>query len=350
MKISNPLKLALFLSATLSLLSGIVYSLAALAAASRLHWFALLIAAAILFIIQYLLIRYFLLVFIYEKIKLVYKTIQNLKLTKEEKREGFLFPKGSVIETVNEDVARWASAHRREMDELRKLEEYRRDFLANVSHELKTPLFNIQGFTLTLLEGGLGDNRINVDYLRKVQKNTDRMITIVTDLEVISRLESGEAKPDIVRFDLVALVRDVFDFLDHNARASEIKLVLANENYPPHYVNADREQIRQVLVNLVDNSIKYGRAQGRTKVSLYDMGENLLVEVSDNGIGIEDEHLPHLFERFYRVDRHRSRSGGGSGLGLAIVKHIMEAHQQTINVRSAPNVGSTFSFTLEAAR
>lgn len=350
MKTSNPIKLALYLSAAISMLSGIVYAVSVSIGGVRVNWLAVVIPVILLFIAQYFLIRYFLLVFIYEKIKLVYKTIRNLKLTKEEKREGFPFSGGSVIEKVNEEVATWASAHRQEMEEMRKLEEYRREFLANVSHELKTPLFNIQGFTLTLIDGGLDDHGINMDYLRKVQKNTERMITIVNDLEVISRLESGEAKPEIMRFDIVALVRDVFEFLDTKAKARGISLILANEHYPPQYINADKEQIRQVLVNLVDNSIKYGREEGRTKVSVYDMDENLLLEISDNGIGIEDEHLPHLFERFYRVDKHRSRSGGGSGLGLAIVKHIIEAHHQTINVRSAPGVGSTFSFTLEAAR
>jgi two-component system phosphate regulon sensor histidine kinase PhoR len=189
-----------------------------------------------------------------------------------------------------------------------------------------------------------------MDFLRKVQRNTERMITIVEDLEIISRLESGEAKPDRIRFDIVALVRDVFEFLEAKAESRKIGLFLAHEHYPPTFVIADKEKIRQVLVNLLDNSIKYGRESGRTKVSLYDMDENLLVEVSDNGMGIEDEHLPHLFERFYRVDKHRSRSEGGSGLGLAIVKHIIEAHGQTINVRSAPGVGSTFSFTVSLAK
>ncbi|HNX42890.1 MAG TPA: ATP-binding protein [Bacteroidales bacterium] len=350
MKSSNPGILALYLSASLTLLSGFAYWLSALAGGTKIPWVSLVISGAILLALQFFLIRYFLQSFIYAKIKLIYKTIHSLKLSKEEKRDLFKVTRGNVLDKVNEEVADWASAHRKEMDALMQQETFRREFLANVSHELKTPLFNIQGFTLTLLEGGIHDPEINRDYLQKVEKNTERMITIVSDLEIISQLESGEAKPEMSRFDIVALTREVFEFLEAKAQARQINLILANENIPPQYVSADKDKIRQVLVNLIDNSIKYGREQGRTKVSFYNMDENLLIEVSDNGIGIEDVHLPHLFERFYRVDKHRSRVGGGSGLGLAIVKHIIEAHDQTINIRSAPGVGSTFSFTLKISR
>lgn len=350
MKISNPGKLALILSSGFSVLAGLIFWIALSGSNVHLPWYTFIISGLILLIIQFFVIRFFLKGFILDKIKLVYKTIHSQKLTHEEKMRMNAVWKGDVIESVNEEVARWANARNKEIDDLRKQEKYRREFLANVSHELNTPLFNIQGFTMTLLDGGLEDPAINRDYLEKVNKNTDRMITIVHDLEVISRLESGEAKPEKSRFDIVALTNEVFELLEPVAREKEISLQLGHEHYPPHFVMADREKIRQVLFNLVENSIKYGRETGRTKVSFYDMDENLLTEVSDNGIGIEDQHLPRLFERFYRVDKHRSRSGGGSGLGLAIVKHIIEAHEQTINVRSTPGVGSTFSFTLRYAR
>ncbi len=349
MKTSNPKFLALILASALTVIATLAFWISALAGNHSFSWLALAIPAIILFIIQYFLIKYFLQTFIYEKIKLIYKTIHNLKLPKEEKRDPFEITRGNVLDTVNDDVTNWATARKQEIDDLRQQEIYRREFLANVSHELKTPLFNIQGFTMTLIDGGLDDPAVNLDYLQKVQKNTERMITIVNDLEVISKLESGEAKPEMMRFDILALTREVFEFLEPKARARDISLIFGSESYLPGFVLADKDKIRQVLVNLVENSIKYGREKGRTKVSFYDMDENMLIEVSDNGIGIEDNHIPHLFERFYRVDKHRSRSGGGSGLGLAIVKHIIEAHGQTVNVRSAPGVGSTFSFTLKQA-
>jgi two-component system, OmpR family, phosphate regulon sensor histidine kinase PhoR len=339
--------LALIMSAAILLLSNIAYIIVELSTGINLPWFSLILAELVLFCAQYYLIKYFLEKYIYDKIKLIYKSIHNLKRSKEEKRELKASFKGDLIESVNEQVIDWARDRGEEIDELKKLETYRREFLANVSHELKTPLFNLQGFTLTLLDGGLEDPEINRDYLEKTQKNIERMITIVEDLEIISRLESGEARPDISRFDIVALSREVFEFLDTKKRASYIDLIFGNDHYGEIPVLADREKIREVLINLVDNSIKYGKEHGRTKVSFYTMDENILIEVSDDGIGINEEHISRLFERFYRVDKHRARSGGGSGLGLSIVKHIIEAHDQTVNVRSAPGVGSTFAFTLK---
>jgi len=339
--------LAAIISAALLLLSNIAYFFIDFSAGMEFPWLYLLVSEIVLFVAQYFLIRYFLETFIYDKIKVIYKSIHSLKLTRDEKREQKSSLKGDLIGTVNEQVIRWAKVKGEEIDELKKLETYRREFLANVSHELKTPLFNMQGFALTLLDGGMDDPEINRDFLSKMQKNIERMITIVEDLEIISRLESGEARPEILRFDLVALVHDVFELLEPKSKAAGIALMLGQENARDVFVLADKEQIREVIINLVDNSIKYGKPDGRTKISFYEMDDDFLVEVSDNGIGIEEEHIPRLFERFYRVDKHRSRSQGGSGLGLAIVKHIIEAHNQTINVRSATGVGSTFSFTIK---
>lgn len=345
MRTIKPGNTAFILATILTIITVVLFMFVAKSNVTTI-WLVFVPAVISLFLIEYFIIRYYLQHFIYEKIKLIYKTIHSLKLSKEEKKDKLIY-NDNVFDEVGEEVKSWATERTAEINTLRKQEIYRREFLANVSHELKTPLFNIQGFALTLIDGGLEDPEINLDYLKKIQNNTERMITIVEDLEVISRLESGEAKPEMIRFDISNLVKDVFDFLDSKARQKSIILHLSDEDTPAIYVKADKEKIRQVLVNIIDNSIKYGRDYGRTKVSFYDMDENLLIEISDNGFGIEDQHLPHLFERFYRVDKHRARSVGGSGLGLAIVKHIIEAHSQTINVRSAPGVGTTFSLTLK---
>jgi two-component system phosphate regulon sensor histidine kinase PhoR len=294
-----------------------------------------------------LLLSYSLEKFIYNRIKLVYKAIHKQKLNKDDKKGQLVSIHGDIIGKVNAEVESWANARKDEIDELKKMEVYRREFLGNVSHELKTPLFNMQGFILTLLDGGLNDPQVNRDYLQKSQKNIERMITIVEDLEVISRLETGEASPLLSTFSITSLARDVMEFLEPKASERGIKLLFAAEYNDNMMVRADKEKIRTVLSNLILNSVKYGIQGGRTKVSFYDMDENYLIEISDNGVGIEEKHISRLFERFYRVDKHRSRAQGGSGLGLAIVKHIIEAHDQTINVRSAPGVGSTFSFTLK---
>ena len=228
-------------------------------------------------------------------------------------------------------------------------ESYRREFIGNVSHELKTPIFNIQGYLLTLLDGALEDKEVNKKYIERANKSVDRMINIVEDLEVITRLETEDMQLEIRKFNIVDLVQDAFDQLELKANASKIKLSIKNDSVDSS-VMGDTDKIQQVFLNLLSNSIKYGKEDGYTEVRFYDMGENMLIEVADNGIGIDEIHLPRLFERFYRVDKNRSRKKGGTGLGLAIVKHIVEAHNQNINVRSTVNKGSTFAFTLEKAK
>jgi two-component system, OmpR family, phosphate regulon sensor histidine kinase PhoR len=236
-----------------------------------------------------------------------------------------------------------------EMDEMKKTEIYRREFLSNVSHELKTPIFNIQGYLHTLIDGGLKDKKINKKYLDKAAKNLDHLTNIVNDLEVISRLESGEQPINMQKFDIHNLSHDVIDELELLADKKEISISFKEGCNNMMLVIADKEKIKQVLVNLVTNSIRYGNEGGKTQIGIYDMADNVLVEVSDTGIGIAQEHIPRLFERFYRIDKSRSKDEGGSGLGLAIVKHIIEAHNQTVNVRSTIGVGSTFGFTLKKA-
>lgn len=283
--------------------------------------------------------------FVFRQIKLIYKIIRQNKLG-DDNLELKSKPSKYTLDEVNEEVIQWAQKTKSEIKYLKDLESYRRNYVGNLSHELKTPIFSIDGFIHTLLDGGLYDEKINRNYLKRAASNVTRLKNIVEDLEIINQLESGEIGLQIVDFDIKALTNEVFEDLSVLADEKDITLQFkegADKNYR---VKADRENIRQVFVNLITNAIKYGVEGGYIKVSFYSLDERLLVEVSDNGMGIEKSHLKHVFDRFYRVDSSRSRTQGGSGLGLSIVKHIIEAHGETINLRSTPGVGSTFGFTL----
>ncbi len=298
--------------------------------------------------VSYYVTIYYLKKYIYRKIKLIYKTIHKHKVSPEEKVKS-VDVQSNIIDEMEREVAQWALNQKQELDKYKSWAEYRRKFVGDISHELKTPIFNIQGYIHTLLEGGIEDEKVRRPFLEKAAKNLDRLNTIVEDLEAISRLESGGLLLDMQTFDIKELTREVFDDLEFKAKEKNITLEFKEGAALAYRVRADRENIRQVLMNLIHNSIKYGHPDGRTKVGFYDMDKHILIEVADNGIGISKKHINHVFDRFYRVDKSRSRSQGGSGLGLSIVKHIIEAHQQTINVRSTPNLGSTFGFTLEKA-
>ncbi|WP_233259800.1 cell wall metabolism sensor histidine kinase WalK [Chitinophaga sp. S165] len=313
------------------------------------HWKIVLIAFILTFLVSYYLYLYTLQNFIYRKIKLIYKFIYQ---TKASKREEF-FNKNilplKTIEEVSEDVEKWASQKKEELDMLRRNEEFRKEFLLNLSHELKTPIFAVQGYIHTLLDGALEDPNVNKLFLKNATKNIDRLCRLIDDLDEISKLESGEMTINGENFVIQELIKDVFDTLSLKANTKGIKFNVKKGCEAPIHVLADKEKVRQVLINLVDNSIKYGRTDGHTVASIYVMDDKrVLIEISDDGIGIAEEHLPRVFERFYRTDRARSRDIGGTGLGLAIVKHIIEAHGQTINIRSKPEIGSTFGFTLES--
>ena len=238
---------------------------------------------------------------------------------------------------------------RSEINILKDQENYRREFLGNISHELKTPLFTIQGYILTLVEGGaLKDKKVRDKYLRRAAKGVDRIISIVKDLDLITQFESGIKTVDRSEFNIYELIVNVFDLLEFESEKNNISLKLENIKDPLIYVNADQERILQVLTNLIVNSIKYGTNNGYTEILVEDYNkEKVIVRVIDNGEGIEQEHLPRLFERFYRIDKNRSRKKGGSGLGLSIVKHIIEAHQEEIFVESKIGEGTEFSFTLQ---
>jgi two-component system, OmpR family, phosphate regulon sensor histidine kinase PhoR len=347
MRFSSPIRLVLYMSAIILLIISGAYIALSAAGLAIFNWKFLVWFAGITFLLVFVFVRSVIRNYLTEKFKLIYKTIQNLKLTKEEKRNKKFDMSGDVLTSVEKEVQDWAESKRSEIEQLRKLEAYRREFLGNVTHELRTPLFNIQGYVSSLLTGALDDPTINRGYLEKTESNIDRMIDMIEDLEVISRLESGEMQLDESHFDLFSLCKEVYNHLEDMAKPKNISLIFGADTNLGFFVYADREKVRQVLVNLVTNSIKYGIDNGRTKISIYDMVENYLVEISDNGIGIEEKHLPRLFERFYRVDTSRSRAEGGTGLGLAIVKHIVEAHEQTVNVRSTQGLGSTFSFTVK---
>jgi two-component system phosphate regulon sensor histidine kinase PhoR len=285
--------------------------------------------------------------FIYRKIKLIYKTIYNQKIHKYSNPSRITPITSDPISEVQEEVVNWAKSNIAEIEQLKKQESYRREFLGNVSHELKTPIFNIQGYIHTLLDGALKDEKVNEKFLKRASDNIDRLVELVGELTSISNLESGELKLNFTKFDLHALAKGIIENLELKAKEKGVKITFKEGCNRPFFVNADKPKIRQVLTNLIENAIKYGNEGGHVLIGFYDMDKLLLTEVSDNGEGIEEIHIPRLFERFYRVEKSRSRDAGGSGLGLAIVKHIIEAHDQVINARSAVGIGTTFGFTLK---
>ncbi|UBM62499.1 cell wall metabolism sensor histidine kinase WalK [Candidatus Sulfidibacterium hydrothermale] len=308
----------------------------------------LFLTAVILFTAAYISVYYSLNRFIYNRLKVIYKTIGKWHGT--QRRQQTDNNQDDILGMVNQVVLEWHDEQQQKIDELQKMEAYRREFLGNVSHELKTPIFNIQGYILSLLDGGLKDEKINKKFLKKTAKSVDRMIAIVQDLEEISKFESGVLNLNESVFDINELTREVAEFLEVKAEKNNTEIVIKEPENRKLKVMADKVRIRQVLVNLVDNAINYGKPEnGRIVISFYDFHDNILVEVSDNGIGIPEVFLPRIFERFFRVDKSRSREKGGTGLGLAIVKHIIEAHRQSITVRSKPGKGTTFSFTLKKA-
>lgn len=254
------------------------------------------------------------------------------------------------LDTLEKSVKRLINEKTSEIDNLKELERYRKEFLGNVAHELRSPIFNIQGYVYTLLEGAMKDEEVNMKFLEKAAKNIDHISSLVEDLVTISMIESGEVQLEYSDINIKELVKEVIDFLDLPARGRKITLQMKCDTENELYVVADKQKIKQVLINLIGNSIKYGKDNGTTTISLQDLSQNVSIEISDNGEGMAEEHLPRIFERFYRVDKSRSRSQSGTGLGLSIVKHFIEAHKQKILVSSIPNVGSIFSFSLEKAR
>ena len=309
-----------------------------------------LISSVSFFILSFLLVFFALEKIIYKKIfysihayrisQVADKTKNTESVVNVPNRENT-----SGAKRIEQELTNWAEDRKNEVERLKKLELYRKEYLGNVSHELKTPVFNIQGYVLTLLDGALEDPKVNRDYLVRTEKSVERMINMIEDLEAISQLETGELQIEMEK-SLIWLfcVKEVFHAEELMATLKGIMFSLKDNSDKPVYVLADRSRIRQVITNLIVNSIKYGKEYGHTNVAFYDSGENISIEISDDGIGIAAEHLPRLFERFYRVDKSRSREQGGTGLGLSIVKHLIEAHNQSISVSSKQGGGSVFSF------
>jgi two-component system phosphate regulon sensor histidine kinase PhoR len=338
----SPRQLSLFTAIILSIPIGLGFLLV------TPEWEIALIAFLITFAGGYYLIRFVLEWFIYRKIKLIYKFIYHTKASKrEETYYKYILPKKSIDE-VREDVEQWAEQRSAEIEMLKNNEAYRKEFLQNLAHEFKTPIFAIQGYVDTLLSGALENPSVNKRFLENAAGNVDRMVNLVEDLDEIAKLESGEQPLSKSSFVVQDLIREVYESLSIKINTSNIQPSIKKGCEQPIIVLADKEKVRQVIINIVDNAIKYGKVSGLIEAGIYRTDEShVLVEISDDGIGIAEEHLPRIFERFYRTDRGRSRDVGGTGLGLAICKHIIEAHGQSIHVRSKPDVGTTVGFTLE---
>ncbi|MCY1507576.1 Adaptive-response sensory-kinase SasA [compost metagenome] len=312
-------------------------------------WYYLIISFSISFVTSFLVFYYLLEKYIYAKIKLIYKLIHNLKLGKDLKEALGEYVSADPINDVEQEVKEWAGQKKKEIELLKKQEQFRREFLSNVSHEFKTPLFAIQGYIETLQDCLTDDPEMALKFLKKAENNIERLSYLINDLDSITKLETGEMPINYEKFDFVLLAKEVMESLEDHAAENHIRLTFKEKYTAPTLVSADREKVRQILINLIQNSLKYGNEKGTTAIKIFELHDQFLIEVTDDGIGIEEKHLPRLFERFYRIDSHRSRKEGGTGLGLAIVKHILEAHQQTISVRSTPNIGTTFAFTLAKA-
>jgi two-component system phosphate regulon sensor histidine kinase PhoR len=303
-------------------------------------YFSVSVAAFSFFVIQYRVEH-----FIYRRVKKIYDDVSLLESSTFRNQ-----PVTTDMATLMSEVKKFATDKKLEIEMLKVREEYRREFLGNVSHELKTPLFTVQGYLSTLLDGAMNDKTVRKKYLERAEKGVERLIHIVQDLDMISKLEVGDLNLDLTEFDIVKLIQEVFDLLEIEASKKDILLLFDMKYNKPIPVRADAEKIEQVVINLVMNSIKYGKDKGSTEVSVENLTEDkVIVRINDNGVGIEKPNIPRLFERFYRVDQSGSRDAGGSGLGLSIVKHIIEAHDEKIYVESQYGVGSEFSFTLEKA-
>lgn len=315
------------------------------------NWQHAFIAFGLMLVGGYALILFTLERFIYRKIKLIYKMIHQTKASKrEETYYKYILPRKSIDE-VREDVEAWGEQQQKEIDLLRKNEQFRKEFLQNLAHEFKTPVFAIQGYVDTLLGGALFNPEVNKAFLEKTSRNVERLSNLINDLDEISKLERGELMLYKENFVIQDLIREVYETLSIKADQRHIKTTIKKGCESPVYVFADKEKIRQVITNLVENAVKYGKNGGSITASAYNTDEKrILVEISDDGMGIQERHLPRIFERFYRTERGRSVDVTGSGLGLAICKHIIEAHGQSIHVRSTENVGTTIGFTLDARK
>ncbi len=343
MKVTSSRQIAINISIYITLAAGLLQGFSFFVSSDN-FWSFLILSVLILFLISYLFLYFTLNNLIFDKIKKIYKIVEHLRMPENELMKNI--ENGDMLSQLSAEVQDWADMKNAEIALLKANAKYRKEFLGNVSHELRTPLFNVQGYILTLLDGGLEDENINIRFLKKAEKNTNRLISIVNDLESITKLESGKRKLNFHVFNIVELIEEAIEMEELLAKKKNIKL-LFNKINKKIQIYADRQRIFEVLNNLIQNAIKYGNKDGFTEIKLAENQNKIIISIADNGIGIEEKKLPHIFERFYRVDKSRSLQHGGTGLGLAIVKHIIEAHDQKINVSSEYGKGSTFSFSLQ---
>lgn len=335
------IKTSLYITLFITLLMGVF-----LYVFYTVNWLVIALFSLLCYVFSFIVIQFRVERFIYKRVKKIYDDLTLLESTNLTRG-----PVNTDMGTLTQEIDKFARDKKLEIETLKVRDQYRKEFFGNVSHELKTPLFTVQGYILTLLDGAMDNEKIRKKYLERASKGVERLVYIVNDLDMITKLEIGDLRLKIETFDIVEMVKNVFDMFEMKANKKKITLTFDIDYPKPILVNADKERVQQVLINLVVNSIKYGREKGTTEVSIENLIKNkVIVRITDNGIGIGKVHLSRLFERFYRVDKSGSRAEGGSGLGLYIVKHIIEAHNEKIYVESEYGVGSEFSFTLEKAK
>lgn len=312
----------------------------------QFNWMVVLLFGASVFFFTFFVLQYRVERFIYRRVKKIYDDISLLESSTLRNKAIT-----TDMATLTRELEKFARDKKFEIESLKVREEYRREFLGNVSHELKTPLFTVQGYLLTLLDGAMNDKTLRKKYLQRAEKGVERLIYIVQDLDMITKMEVGDLNLNFTKFNIIELIQNVFDLLEMKADKKGIMLMFDMKYIKPVMVYGDQEKIQQVITNLVVNSIKYGKENGTTEVAIEDLVNNkVIIRIKDNGEGIDSKHIPRLFERFFRVDKSGARTEGGSGLGLSIVKHIIEAHDEKIYVESTPGKGSEFSFTLEKTK
>lgn len=344
MKISSPEKISATIAFIFSFLTGAILFWTYTRELSDFYLYVVF-AMLVNFILMYIVFYYTLNNYIIRKLRPIFETIDTLQMPVEKLYEGI--EEGSLLTEIDSKVMEWAKRKVNEISVLKANEKFRKEFLGNVSHELKTPLFNIQGYISTLIDGGIDDPEINTKYLERTDKNINRLISIVKDLEKISKLETGEKHLEFEKVDIVKLISEVFDLQEIRARRRKIEFKFDKEYKRPIYVEIDKKSITAVVSNLLINSVLYGKEGGSTKASIKSTTEKVFVSIEDDGIGIDEKNQQRIFERFFRVDKSRSKIQGGTGLGLSIVKHSLEAHKQSISVESKLGEGTKFTFSLK---
>jgi two-component system, OmpR family, phosphate regulon sensor histidine kinase PhoR len=343
-KNTNPKYLAIISASTLTLLVLVMLIVLGV------KWMPMLICTLVFFCICYFLFLSTIENFFFKKVKLIYKLINQTKASYKEEALREITDKELNLDIVHEDVEKWAQEKYKEINVLKETEQYRKEFLMNFAHEVKTPIFSAQGYIENLLDGSVTTPELKEKFLNNASKSIDRLAELMKDIDAITKLESGVIEMNKERIALLPLIKEVFEELQLHATKDKVNLVLKDNSETNVYAIADKLRIKQVLSNLITNAIKYNKENGLVEVGVYTVDEeNLYVEVTDNGDGIAEEHIARIFERFYRTDRARDRKIGGSGLGLSIVKHIIEAHGHTLTCRSSVGVGSSFGFGLTKA-